>query len=310
MEEKLKKEDAGNQQELEQKLKYYKRLAKFLGGFLALLLLCNYLGCDDCYRGNNGGYEDRIVNSVDNAIDDVMKEKKSIDGMKVDETKTHFGDSIGLYRKGKKWGFYNLNTEKVLVRNSVGVPAEYDYVWFFAEGLAAVVQDGKIGFIDMEGQVQIPYQFLYRTNNNRTIVFRNGYCAMAGRDEHLGVINQKGKWVIPPIYEGLSLTPSCIYASTSTSRIKLNYWGEVMQKDMIVKVEPLKCSDHPTGYNVYYVFDGMDRERCGVMDHTGKRLTEPVYRRVEALSDELFKCYFLDGKTMEVLHFPAIKKEQ
>ena len=76
-----------------------------------------------------------------------------------------------------------------------------------------------------------------------------------------------------------------------------------MQKDMIVKVKSLKCVDDSTGYYVYYVSEGGNNNRCGLMDATGHRLTEPVYSRVEALGQKLFGFYFLDGVTMEVKHF-------
>ena len=299
---------AEKQQEMVKNQRFFKKTVQVTILLIAGMLLGEMIGCYSCERGNGqSSYEDRIVNSVDEAITEAVKAKETVDGMKVNETKTRVMDSIGLYRKGEKWGFYNLNTEKVLVRNSAGIPKEYDNVGFYSEGLAAVLQDGKIGFVDIEGKQVIPFQYLSRTNKEmKEIAFHYGYCRMAGRDGRLGVIDKRGNWAIKPIYEALKMTETCVYASTATSRVQLNYNGTVMQSDLIVRVEALDT----TGYNVYYVQDALNKERCGIMDNTGKRLTEPIYRRVEKLSPELFRCYFLDGTTMEVLHFPAIEKKQ
>ena len=290
----------------EKKPKSYKWVAIALGLILVFVLMSE---CGRCSRnsaarwGTYNGIERQIISSVDEAIEDAMTKKETIDGIKVDETRTHDMDSIGLYRKGKKWGFYNLNTEKALDGGQIRDTPAYDEVGSFSEGLAAVARDGKIGFVDTKGEVVIPFQYLCRTNKVSSIAFHNGYCKMSGRDGRCGVIDKNGRWVIAPIYEGLSLTESCVYAKTSTSRIQLGYHGEVMQKDMIVKVKPLICANDSTGYYVYYVSEGGGNNRCGLMDATGHRLTEPVYSQVEALGQRLFGCYLLDGITMEVKHF-------
>ena len=290
----------------EEKKKSYKWVAIALGLILVFVLMSQ---CGGCYSnsaarwGMYNGTERRIVNAVDEAIEEAMIEKPSIGGIKVDETSKHDMDSIGLYRKGKKWDFYNLTTGKALDGGQIRDTPAYDEVGFFSEGLAAVARDGKIGFVNTKGQVVIPFQYLCRTNKVSSIAFHYGYCKMSGRDGRCGVIDKKGRWVIAPTYEGLSLTESCVYATTSTSRIQLDYHGEVMQKDMTVKVEPLKCANDSTGYYVYYVSEGGDNNRCGLMDANGHRLTEPMYSRIEAVGQRLFGCYLLDGITIEVKHF-------
>ena len=282
-----------------QRQSWDKKLSKILGALLVVFLLCEITGCLrigrrwGVYSDVNQGYAERI----DEAIADAVREKEVVDGMKVDETRTHGLDSIGIFVKDGMCGFYNLNTNKVTI------PATYTHAWFFSEGLAAVEREGKIGFIDMKGKVVIPLQYVYRTNVSSEIAFRYGYCVMANGNGQVGVIDQNGKWVVKPIYDEVSLTESYFYATTSSTRLQLNHNGEVMQRDMIVKVEPLKCAEDSTGYYVYYVGEGENGNRCGVMDVTGHRLTEPVYSRIVALGQELFGCYLLDGVTMEVRHF-------
>lgn len=49
-----------------------------------------------------------------------------------------------LYRKGDSWGFCNRKKELV-------IPAVYDLVFGFADGLLRVQFNGKWGYMDMQG---------------------------------------------------------------------------------------------------------------------------------------------------------------
>lgn len=306
----------------DKKLKFYKRLSKILGILLVVFLLCEITGCLriggrwGLYRNANHSYADRI----DGAIVDAVREKEVVDGMKVNETRMCGMDSIGIFVKDGKSGFYNLNTDKVTV------PATYGHVWYFSEGLAAVEQNGRIGFIDMSGKIVIPLRFVYRTNVSSEIAFRYGLCVMANGNGQFGVIDRNGKWVVKPIYERVALAESCIYATTSSTRLQLNYNGEVIQKDMIVKVEPLKYATqlHKTDRDgeptyqdvyvntdcyVYYVHMGENGDnRCGLMDDKGNRLTASEYSRIEALNEQLFVFYLQDGETQIVKNVGEVRQ--
>lgn len=118
-----------------------------------------------------------------------------------------------------------------------------------------------------------------------------------------------------PVYEDVKLTDSGIIASTSNSKSLLNNKGEILQKDLIVKVEPLNCNvqlkekgadgnwkvqdvEMKMDYYVYYT--NAQGDRCGLMDKDGNRLTDPVYSKIEALNEHLFSFYLLDGETQIV----------
>ncbi len=195
-------------------------------------------------------------------------------------------------------------------RNLIGVQAQEA-----ADGLAAVEKDGKIGFINMKGALVIPYQFVHRTNDRPDIVFKDGRCVMANGNGQMGVIDRNGEWVGKPQYEKVDLTESGIFATTSNSKLLLSNKGEIIQNDLIVKVEPLTCNvqlkekdgegrwrlqdvEMRMDYYVYYTF--AYNNRCGLMDKDGNRLTEPVYSKIEALNEHLFSFYLLDGETQFV----------
>ena len=302
---KEKEENVGGKKPTEKKMKFYKVLSLVLGILLCLVLMNQCV--ESCAR-HNINYTAR-TNEIDRRITDVMREKEVVDGMKVDGTWKHGMDSIGIFEKEGKRGFYNLNTNKVLV------PATYTHAWFFSEGLAAVEKDGKIGFINMKGAVVIPHQFVHRTNDHPNIAFEDGRCVMANGNGQMGVINRKGEWVVKPQYEKVDLTESGIFATTSNSKLLLSNTGEVIQNDLIVKVEPLTCNvqlkekdaegrwrlqdvEMKMDYYVYYTF--AYNNRCGLMDKDGNRLTEPVYSKIEALNEHLFSFYLLDDETQIV----------
>lgn len=302
---KEKEENVGGKKPTEKKMKFYKVLSLVLGILLCLVLMNQCV--ESCAR-HNINYTAR-TNEIDRRITDVMREKEVVDGMKVDGTWKHGMDSIGIFEKEGKRGFYNLNTNKVLV------PATYTHAWFFSEGLAAVEKDGKIGFINMKGAVVIPHQFVHRTNDHPNIAFEDGRCVMANGNGQMGVIDRKGEWVVKPQYDKVDLTESGIFGTTSNSKLLLSKKGEVIQNDLIVKVKPLKCNiqlkekdsdgrwrlqdvEMKMDYYVYYTFANSDR--CGLMDKDGNRLTEPVYSKIEALNEHLFSFYLLDGETQLV----------
>ena len=101
-------------------------------------------------------------------------------------------DSLTSYQSLEgKWGFIDMNSGKVVI------PAVYEKVWDFNEGLAAVAdKDHKVGFIDKTGELQIPMM---------NIDYRSGYYSfdhgIAILEEvgtgQKGAINKEGAWVLP-----------------------------------------------------------------------------------------------------------------
>ena len=70
-----------------------------------------------------------------------------------DLAKVNFGGTFTNNKViGGKWGFVNRNGEIV-------INPEYDYVFNFSEGIAAVSLRGKLGFIDMTGTFIVPCEY-------------------------------------------------------------------------------------------------------------------------------------------------------
>ena len=110
-------------------------------------------------------------------------------------------DSLAVYALPGKRGYININTGHIIIDAEAN---DYRKAWVFSDGLAAVMKDGKIGFINDQNDVVIPFQFDY-TDKCRMYdfgyVFHNGYCAMTDADGNLGLIDKNGNWVVEPEYD-------------------------------------------------------------------------------------------------------------
>ena len=110
-------------------------------------------------------------------------------------------DSLAVYAIPEKRGYINTKNGEIVIDAELN---DYHKAWIFSEGLAAVMKDGKIGFINDQNDVVIPFQFDY-TDKCRMYdfgyVFHNGYCAMTDADGNLGLIDKNGNWVVEPEYD-------------------------------------------------------------------------------------------------------------
>ena len=89
-------------------------------------------------------------------------------------------------QKGGKWGFYDgMKTV---------IPATYDEVFCFRDGLASVELDEKCGYIDSDNNVVIPFEY------ETAMSFSEGLAAVAKRDK-FGYINKENTLVIPFEYD-------------------------------------------------------------------------------------------------------------
>ena len=112
-------------------------------------------------------------------------------------------DSIGVYAIDDRRGFINTKTGDIVINAKSN---DYEKAWVFSDGLAAVMKDGKVGFIDTNNKLVIPFQFDY-SDRCRTYeigyLFHDGYCVMSNKDGKFGLIDINGNWVVEPEYDEL-----------------------------------------------------------------------------------------------------------
>ncbi len=108
-------------------------------------------------------------------------------------------DSLVVYAMPNKRGYINVNSGRIVIDAETN---DYRKAWVFSEGLAAVMKDGKIGFINAKNEVVIPFQFDYSYQCrmwNFGYLFHDGYSIMTNKDGDLGLIDSTGKWVVEPV---------------------------------------------------------------------------------------------------------------
>lgn len=111
---------------------------------------------------------------------------------------SHANDSLAVYAISGKRGYINVNTGEIVINAENN---NYSKAWVFSEGLAAVMKDGKIGFINSENKLVIPFKFDYPQGFNIGYVFNDGYCIMTNAKGESGFIDKNGNWVIDAQYD-------------------------------------------------------------------------------------------------------------
>lgn len=118
-------------------------------------------------------------------------------------------DTSGCYSNGKLRGFFGINSGKEVIK------PKYRHAWVFSEGLAGVVEDGMVKFIDAIGKVVIDNKIKYN-NTDCNFIFHNGFCIMYGcENEKYGLMNKKGKMVLPFEYSNITLGKDYSYWSAT-----------------------------------------------------------------------------------------------
>jgi hypothetical protein len=78
------------------------------------------------------------------------------------------------------------------------IPARYDAVWGFSEGLATVRVGGKLALIDTTGTTVIP-----PTPYRAILAFFDGMAAVQGTEGKWGLIEKTGRLVVQPQFNAM-----------------------------------------------------------------------------------------------------------
>lgn len=112
------------------------------------------------------------------------------------------GDSLVVYSLNDKRGYINANTGEIVIDAE---KHNYSRAWNFSNGLAAVMVDDNVGFINADCEVMIPFQYeydyTYEYESTYCFVFHDGYCEIGVEDDKIGIIDTTGRWVMQPIYD-------------------------------------------------------------------------------------------------------------
>lgn len=109
----------------------------------------------------------------------------------------HDADTLTVFSENGRRGYLNV------VSGRVQIEPKYSLAWQFSEGLAAVVYQGRLGFIDRNGTTQIPFRFInpYPLKEKADMLFKGGYCTMKDTCGKYGLIDRNGNWAIKPAFD-------------------------------------------------------------------------------------------------------------
>lgn len=109
-----------------------------------------------------------------------------------------------LFDDYKLYGYIDANTGKVAIE------PQFLFAGTFSEGLAAARKDGKVGFINTNGEFVVTVD---KGVCNIREVQMNGGCAIlnVGGNNGYGILSHKGEWVVEPEWSDIQEVGSGLY---------------------------------------------------------------------------------------------------
>lgn len=234
--------------------------------------------------------------------------KVTIKDIKLDWTAPSRNDSLAVFCSDNKRGYYNMYT------GEIAIPAQYRRAWVFAEGLAAVQKNGNIGFINRKGDVVIDFKYPFHGNPLSEFIFDDGHCVVADTTGKCGVIDRKGDWLIGPEYDNISAYKEYAIVTKSGVTKQMAYDGRVLNSFVLDTIKELTYDEEERYENregeLEYVtktiktglFAYRVGGRYGLMDSNCHRLTEPLYRSINAVNENMYRATLLDSYSEVILN--------
>ena len=271
--------------------------------------------CDNMFvvRGKNGYYECYKVDDSKNVVSEgkytqlgtfgsdgvtfAVKEGKTItiidkdfDEVKVLSDKitqtANFSDGLAAFCKDGHWGFLDTKGDEV-------IPARYDGVAQFREGLAYVQQGDKISVINKKGEAI--KTFSSTKYSVLSPIYANGYSVVLKGDKVV-FIDKEGE----ESFSNPKLEPSYCYMINDgiTVFAKDGEYG-LMNTDGEVLVQPKYASIYHASTNRYIACN--DNNRYGIIDTEGKTVLAFDYKGIVQCSESADHYFAFDGKTWTLI---------
>jgi serine/threonine protein kinase len=164
---------------------------------------------------------------------------------------------------------------------SLAIAPQFDYSRDFSEGLAAVVQDGKLGYIDTTGKFVIAPQFefdLISILRDGAYQFSEGMARIAIAHEW-GYIDKDGDFLIQPQYEGAE------NFSKGLARVELDQRYGYIDNTGIFVVKPIYDSAAP--YFSESLANVEIERKHGYINTAGTLVIDPQFDSADHFSEGL-----------------------
>lgn len=222
----------------------------------------------DIYYSDNMYRIDHVGECVLDSVEDIRIDFED-DGM-----------SPIWYRLDSLRGYISPTTGQVII------PAQYDKAWFFREGKAAVVKEGRLVFINEQGDVILDDG--WEDSGWVDHVFRNNRCVVC-KDDKLGLIDGDGHYIVYPHYIDIVTKETGYFTMNDNFFVSRYDWdGHLVQSMCFYSIEPALDKDgYPLDCFTYHT----SPHHVGLMDAYGNIVCPPCYRRICGISNHLFLGY-------------------
>lgn len=210
----------------------------------------------------------------------------------------YYGEGLFCVKKGDKWGYVNIKEEEV-------IPIQYDKASSFSDGLGRVEKDGKIMYVNKDGEEFIISE--YETGS-----FKKGL-AEVEIDGKKGLINKQGEIVIAPKYDYIIIDDNgLIEVGRKKKQGIINRQGKVVlpiKYDFITAQYDWNSSRDGNEYNSDGGFLINLGNKWGFANKKGKIITQIKYDHVEEFVDGVAmvrknnKYTYIDTRGKEMMPF-------
>ena len=144
------------------------------------------------------------------------------------------GDSIVIYKNKGRYGFMNLYTGEDFIHAE---DHDFEYAWRFTpSGLAAILVEGKIGFIRKDGSYYISPQYEYKIESEENFIgFKDGFAIIpfyTKTGKSMGMIDMSNKFALQPEYSFIG-EPEYSHRVI----IKNGLWG-LVDSAAVIRIKP------------------------------------------------------------------------
>lgn len=171
------------------------------------------------------------------------------------ERASNFKDGVAFVKKRNEAFFVLINTKGERLGNKT-----FEKEGYISEGMIVFRENGKIGFLNTEGQVAIAPKYVEEGG------FLEGYCSVAiekGNKWLYGFIDKTGKEVVPCIYDQNGT--SSFYDGLARTRLPNRMIGFINAKnEVVIPGKYATAGSHREGF--YPVAFGANRTQWGLVN--------------------------------------------
>lgn len=181
---------------------------------------------------------------------------------------THLGDGLHRFAVDNLWGVREGRGED----GRVVLAPQFDSIWRFEEGVAAVLRDDKLGLIDTDGRLLMPCEL------DEVWSYSQGL-AMARVGDGIGFVDRSGAWAIPPAFESAGdFSPGGLAPA-----YEAGCWGLIDRSGAWASAPDWDDINWDDALHAYVTQRG---DRCGLIDAQGRLVLDALYSALGPVDTE------------------------